>query len=294
MSVRERLHLAAQQLLPLGLLTRLVHWLTRQRRPRWLKNLAIRTFVRAFAVNMAESVEPEPSAYPDFNAFFTRALKPGLRPLAAEREAVASPVDGAVSELGSIEQGRLLQAKGLYYTVAELLGGSGDGTAAFQGGSFVTLYLSPRDYHRIHMPCAGTLRQMIYLPGGLHSVSPATVRTIPQLFARNERVACLFDGELGPLALVLVGAVNVAAIETVWAGLVAPPRGGGPRRVGYPDAGQAGAVSLGRGEELGRFNMGSTVVMLLGRGDLAWDRRLVAGAPVRLGEALGRVMHAER
>jgi phosphatidylserine decarboxylase len=244
--------------------------------------------VKVFDVDMSEAEAVEASAYRNFNAFFTRALKPGTRPIARGQSVVASPVDGSVSEVGKINTGELIQAKGQYYSVRELIGAELATLTTFQSGSFATLYLSPRDYHRIHMPCAATLRRMAYFPGKLFSVSPATVRTIPRLFAGNERVVCLFDSELGALVLALVGAVNVAAIETVWAGLVTPPRGGGPRCLEYPAAGESGAISFVRGAEMGRFNMGSTVVMLIARDDLHWRPELVHGASVRMGEALGK------
>lgn len=287
MTIRDRLQLAGQYLLPAGLLTRLMYWLTRRRRPVWLRVSMIRAFIRAFRVDMSEAADSDPSAYEHFNAFFTRALKAGSRPLPADPKLLLSPVDGAVSELGCVEQGRMLQAKGRYYEVAELLGSRGEADR-FQGGSFATLYLAPRDYHRIHMPCAGTLRQMVYVPGALFSVSPATVSAIPKLFARNERVVCSFDTEWGALALVLVGAVNVAAIETVWAGLVTPPRGRGQRRVEYPRSGP-GSVSLARGAEMGRFNMGSTVVLVTTRSDVTWRAELGPQVQVRMGIPLGRV-----
>lgn len=288
MTIRDRLQLTGQYLLPGGPLTRVVYWLTRRRRPAWLRTSMIRAFIRVFRVDMTEAMDPDPSAYENFNAFFTRALRPGCRPVAEDPKLLLSPVDGVVSELGFADNGRLLQAKGQHYAIADLLGGGQD-ARQFLGGSFATLYLAPRHYHRIHMPCAGTLRQMVYVPGSLFSVSPATVRAVPGLFARNERLVCLFDGELGPLAMVLVGAVNVAAIETVWAGLVTPPRGHQQRRVDYPTAGNEGSVSLARGAEMGRFNMGSTVVLISARSDLRWQIGLGPAARVRMGAPLGRV-----
>ncbi|MBL8251668.1 MAG: phosphatidylserine decarboxylase [Candidatus Competibacter sp.] len=282
----DRLRNLPQYVLPQRLLTRLTHRVTRARTP-WLKNFLIRAFARHFQVNLNEALEPDPGAYPDFNAFFTRALKPNARPLAAGDGAVCCPVDGAVSQLGLAEADALLQAKGRHFSLTALLGGEAARAQPFQGGAFATLYLSPRDYHRIHMPVAGALREMVHIPGQLFSVSPLTARVVPELFARNERVAALFDTPAGPMALVLVGAINVASIETVWAGTITPPLASAIRRWRYPTAGE-GAVRLDRGQEMGRFNMGSTVILLFGPGAIRWDAGIRAGAPVRMGQRLGQ------
>lgn len=264
-----------------------------------LKTLAIRTVVRLYGVDLSEAVETDPRRYPSFNAFFTRALRPEARPVASGAGDVACPVDGTVSEIGEIDDGRLLQAKGLRYTVEDLLGGGGDprvpGAEAFHQGSFATLYLSPRDYHRVHMPLTGRLAGMVHVPGRLFSVQPGTVRAVPRLFTRNERVAAIFETEAGPLAVVLVGAIFVGAIETVWAGLVTPPRGRVLTRVTYrvtaPDPG-AEPLVLPRGVEMGRFNMGSTVIVLFGPGAVEWRPDLELGTTVRMGEAIGRLQGA--
>ncbi len=274
-----------QYLLPQRLLTRLTYRLTRARTP-WLKNLLIRGFSRHFQVDLSEASEPDPRAYPDFNAFFTRALKPGARPLAAGDGAVCCPVDGAISEIGLAEADALLQAKGRHFSLTALLGGDAERARPFQGGAFATLYLSPRDYHRIHMPLDGVLREMVHVPGQLFSVSPLTARVVPRLFARNERVAALFDTPAGPMALVLVGAINVASIETVWAGAITPPLGSTIRRWRYPAA-EEGAARLDRGQEMGRFNMGSTVILLFGPGAVRWEAGVQAAASVRMGQRLG-------
>jgi len=285
----QRLFVALQYALPQHLLSGLVFHLTRLRLGP-LSRLAIRIFIKAFRVDMREASAQDPRAYPSFNAFFTRALRAGVRPLDPRPEAVLSPVDGIVSQLGIISGGRVLQAKGRDFSVAELLGGDVRLAADFDGGAFATLYLSPRDYHRIHMPLDGRLRETILVPGRLFSVNPTTAAAVPRLFARNERLVCLFDTELGPAALVLVGAIFVGSIETVWSGLVTPPRARALART----RANAGMPVLQRGTEMGRFNMGSTVILLLPRDRVRWDPAIAPGAAVRCGSALGlwRSRHA--
>lgn len=248
-----------------------------------LKDPVVRWFIRAYGADMSEAAEPDPAAYPTFNAFFTRGLRPGARPLAPGELTPVSPVDGRVSRAGTIEAGRLYQAKGIDYDLTGLLGGDARDAEPFLNGSFATLYLAPGDYHRIHMPLRGRLRRMCHVPGRLWSVAPWTVRSIPGLFARNERVVTLFETDRGPLGLVLVGAINVAAIETVWAGLVTPPRAHG---VVCTDYGRDGPA-IDRGSEMGRFNMGSTVIVLTPPG-VELDQVPAAGERVRVGQALGR------
>ncbi len=284
----DRLGNLPQYILPQRLLTRLTYRLTRVRTP-WFKNGLIRQVVRKFQVDLGEALEPNPSAYPDFNAFFTRALKPGIRPIALGDRVVCCPVDGAVSQIGLADADTLLQAKGRNFSLTALLGGDAERARPFQGGAFATLYLSPRDYHRIHMPLAGRLREMVHIPGTLFSVSPLTTRMTSDLFTRNERVATLFDTPAGPMALVLVGAINVASIETVWAGAITPPLGKIIRNWSYPPNGD-GAVRLDKGAEMGRFNMGSTVILLFGRGAARWDAEIRAGRTVRMGQRLGKVV----
>ncbi len=282
----DRLRYLPQSLLPQRLLTRLIYRLARVRAP-WLKDALIHHFARLFQVNLGEAVESNPRAYPDFNAFFTRALKPGARPVAPGDRIVCCPVDGEVSQIGFAEADTLLQAKGRSFSLTALLGGDAERARPFQGGAFVTLYLSPRDYHRIHMPLAGRLREMAHVPGRLFSVSPLTTRMVPELFARNERVVALFDTPVGPMALVLVGAINVASIETVWAGAITPPLGKRIRNWSYPPNGD-GAMRLDKGAEMGRFNMGSTVIVLFGPGAVRWEREIQPGTLVRMGRRLGK------
>lgn len=281
-SFAQSLWTLVQYLLPHHLISRLVFRATRWRSP--FTPGVIRWFVRRFGVDLSEAVEPDPTAYATFNQFFTRALKPGIRPMPDDAAAWVSPCDGRVSQLGAIQSGNLLQAKGRDYTVQSLLGGDAALAQRFEQGKFATIYLSPRDYHRIHMPCDGELREMIHVPGRLFSVSPVTVQQVPEIFARNERLVCLFDTAIGPMALVLVGAINVAAIETVWAGIVTPPAGVEVNRWLY--GGDTGIdIRLSRGQEMGRFNMGSTVVLLLPEG-LTLDSRWQPQSAIQLGERL--------
>jgi len=269
----------AQHLLPKRALTELAGLAARAQAGRWT-HAAIRRFVARYGVDMSEAADPRIESYPSFNAFFTRALRDGARPF-ADADWIC-PVDGAVSQFGPIERDRLLQAKGHDYSTAALLAGDLEMARRFQDGSFATLYLSPRDYHRIHMPCAGRLRRMMHVPGSLYSVNPATARGIPGLFARNERVVCDFDTPDGPLAMVLVGATIVGSMATAWHGVVNPPRTGRVRQWEYAD----GRVALARGDEMGRFLLGSTVVMLWPAMPMRFDPGWSAGRTIRLGEAM--------
>lgn len=249
-----------------------------------LTTAAIRRFVARYGVDMAEAADPEIANYPTFNDFFTRALKPGARPLADAPW--LCPVDGAISQFGAIETDRIFQAKGHDYTTTALVGGDAALAARFEGGSFATLYLSPRDYHRIHMPCEGRLQRMIHVPGALFSVNPTTARGVPGLFARNERVVCVFESRRGPFVLVLVGATIVGSMATVWHGVVNPPRPGRLREWRYPERGD-GSVSLARGAEMGRFLLGSTVVLLFPKDTLRFNPDWQPGRAIRMGEAMG-------
>lgn len=253
-----------------------------------VKNFLIARFVARYRVDMSSAREPDPLAYPDFNSFFTRALAPGARPVVAGTDEIACPVDGTVSQAGPIDQDRLLQAKGIEYTLSALLGGDETLARSFHGGSFATVYLSPRDYHRIHMPLAGALAAMRYVPGRLFSVNDYSTRHVRRLFARNERLITLFDTAAGPMAVILVGAFFVAGIETVWAGEVsrARPQGSWQR---YRH-GRSVTVELARGEEMGRFNMGSTVIVLFGPGRVHWADILAPGTKVRMGELMGKIL----
>lgn len=277
-----------QSLIPQRLATQITYKLARIRAP-WCKNLLIQAFISAFRVDMNEAAESDPRAYPDFNHFFTRPLKAGARPLAAGASDLCCPVDGRVSQIGALQDDSMLQAKGRTFSLTQLLGGEPARARPFRNGGFVTLYLSPRDYHRIHMPLRGQLREMVHIPGKLLSVSPLTTRMAPELFARNERVATLFETAAGPMAMVLVGAINVASIETAWAGPVTPPLGNEIRRWTYPATGPD-AIDLPKGAEMGRFNMGSTVILAFGDGAIAWDSNMTPEAAVRMGQKLGETV----
>lgn len=271
-----------QHIVPQHLLSRCTGWLANLRQPIWLKNRVIGVFVRHFNVNMSEAVEPDYERYGNFNEFFTRPLVDGARPLADAD--IVCPADGAVSQLGDIREGLCFQAKGKYFSTEELLGGDADRAAHYAGGQFATIYLSPRDYHRVHMPMAGRLIATSYIPGQLFSVNGVTAENVDRLFARNERLVCHFDTAAGPMAMVLVGAMVVAGIETVWSGQVAPP----PKRPLVTDyAALPDPVELAKGEEMGRFMLGSTVILLFPKDSMQWDESYIAGSPTRLGESLG-------
>ena len=247
-----------------------------------LTTSVIRRFVARYNVNMGEAANPDITSYASFNDFFTRALKPGARPLAAAD--LICPVDGAISQFGPIAKDQIFQAKGHTYSTTALVGGDAEAAARFDNGHFATLYLSPRDYHRIHMPCAGELTRMVHVPGDLFSVNPTTARGVPGLFARNERVVCFFESAQGPFVLVLVGATIVGSMATVWHGQVNPPRPGTLRQWDYAP----GQVSLQKGEEMGRFLLGSTVVMLFPQGPLQFNPQWAPARPVQLGEAMAQ------
>lgn len=287
MPILEKLFVLGQYPLPHHPLSRLMGRLTHCRHPAF-KNWFIRRITQAYRIDLDEALEPDINAYNCFNEFFTRALKPGARPVASAPDAIACPADGFLSQAGVIARGRIIQAKGRDYSVETLLGGSHERAAPFVDGRFATIYLSPRDYHRLHMPLAGALREMVHVPGRLFSVNDATARGVPNLFARNERVAALFDTEAGPMALVLVGAIFVASIETVWHGVVTPPSAPRVRTWDYP----AEAVRLDKGAEMGRFNMGSTIVVLFGREAIDWAPSLEPGAIMRMGAEMGRIVRS--
>ncbi len=269
--------------LPQHAISRLTFRLARIETP-WFKNAFIRWFADTYRVDWSEARCARAEDYPNFNAFFTRELKGSARPIEGGADTVVSPADGHISQVGRIDHDAVFQAKGHSFSVTELVGGDSARAAAFQDGSFATVYLSPRDYHRVHMPLTGKLRETVYVPGRLFSVAAHTVRTVPRLFARNERLVAIFDTDAGPMAMVLVGAINVAAIETVWSGLVTPP----PRAQIEADNMQQRGIELERGAEMGRFNMGSTVILLFGRNRVNWLEGLRAEQPVRMGQALGK------
>jgi phosphatidylserine decarboxylase len=274
-----------QYLLPQHLLSRLVGKLAETQTP-WLKDILIKSFIKQYQVNMSEAADPEPSNYANFNAFFTRALSEDARPIATGDNDIACPADGAISQLGKIVDGRIFQAKGQDYSLLQLIGGDRETAALFAGGSFATVYLSPRDYHRVHMPLAGSLRSMTYIPGALFSVNTTTAENVQGLFARNERAVCLFDTDAGPMAVILVGAMIVAGIETVWDGQVAPP----PKGIKTTDYHQgAREIFLEKGAEMGRFKLGSTAIVLFGKDRAQWSEQYQATTPTRLGEVMGSV-----
>lgn len=274
-----------QHILPQHALSRLAGAMASSERP-WIRESLISRFVAAYGVDMADAARGI-DAFSSFNDFFTRELRAGARPLADAEEFILSPADGAVSQLGTITQGRIFQAKGRDFTAAEILGHGAETAKRFEGGQFITIYLSPRDYHRVHMPAAGTLQSTAYIPGDLFSVNQQTAEGVDRLFARNERLACLFDGPDGVFASVMVGAMIVAGIDTVW-----PHRFAGHDRAVVCEDFTADACQLSAGEEMGRFYLGSTVVLLFEHGRAAWLDGLKAGDPVRMGQAIGHRVKA--
>lgn len=278
----DRVLTVPQYLLPQHTLSVMMHRLT-QSQVGWFKNAFIRFICWWFKVDLDEAASPHLQDYRSFNAFFTRPLRTGIRPIAEGDEVVVSPVDGAISQLGPIADGRIIQAKGREYTVEELVGGDKALASQFNHGQFATIYLSPRDYHRIHMPLTGSLTLMRYVPGKLFSVNPRTARAVPRLFARNERVVTVFETDLGPVVQVLVGAIFVGSMETVWVGQITPAYGDAVREWRY--AGEQ-AVRLTKGMEMGRFNMGSTVILLLPPGMNTFRPDWQAGDVIKLGQAM--------
>lgn len=285
----DKLFVLSQYVTPQLSVSRLAGRLADNDRTPALKNRVIKWFIDRYGVNMSEAAESDPTAYPSFNAFFTRALKPGARSIDQNPGVFVSPVDGAISQLGHVTaDDRVFQAKGQSFSLTELLGGDEDRAAPFREGEFATIYLSPKDYHRIHMPLAGTLKEMVYVPGKLFSVNPVTAENVPNLFARNERVACMFDTDAGPMALVLVGAMIVGSMETTWAGVVAPK----PSQITQWHYSGNEAVRFEKGDEMGRFRLGSTVVLVMPKGSVDWNTDQVAGKTVQMGEAFGKLGQA--
>lgn len=284
----DRLFILVQYLIPHHLFTRLVGWFMTR---RIYKNIFISWFCRRYKVDLSEAERSEIHDYVHFNDFFTRRLNTGARQISADPGQIMSPVDAAISELGLISGDRIIQAKNFDYSCQTLLASDANSARQYADGNFATLYLSPRDYHRVHMPCTGTLKSMTYVPGRLFSVNPVTANAVPGLFARNERLVCEFETEFGPMAVVLVGAMIVAGIETSWAGHICPgPESGKLYRRDYsqdPDA-----PRLQKGDELGLFKVGSTVILLFPPGAISLDKQLHAGATIRMGETLGRRMES--
>lgn len=287
MTFKQRLFIIAQYLTPQHLLSRIIGFFAESQTP-WFKNKLISWFIRRYQVNMSEAVYQSHHEYKNFNEFFTRPLREGMRPIDPAPDAVVCPADGAVSELGTIIEGRILQAKGHNYSLADLLGGDTERAKPFLNGEFATIYLSPRDYHRVHMPVTGTLTEMIYVPGQLFSVNQTTADNVSSLFARNERVVCMFDTEYGKMAVVLVGAMIVASIETVWAGLVTPPQ----RRLKTTsyDAVARQPIVLEKGAELGRFKLGSTAIMVFEPNRIIWNEQLKSLVPTKMGERVATII----
>lgn len=283
----DKFKIAMQYAMPKHLVSRAVGKLA-EAEAGALTTTLIKAFIKQYQIDMTEAQYEEASHYKSFNEFFTRPLKYGLRPIAMEENIIAHPVDGKISQLGDIQDDRLIQAKGHDFSLQTLLGGEEQTAAPFQGGKFATIYLAPKDYHRIHMPVDGTLKQMIYVPGDLFSVNPLTAQNVPNLFARNERVVAIFDTEIGPLAMVLVGATIVASIETIWSGTVTPPAGKKVFSWDYPTEGE-NKISLKKGDEMGRFKLGSTVI-------LAWPQQAadflegqISGTVTRMGQPFAKI-----
>jgi len=280
--VNAKLFAALQHLLPKHGLSRLMYSLARSRQP-WLKKLTLDIFLHHFSVNMHEAVQADPYAYESFNAFFTRALKPSARPVTPDPDVLVSPVDGTISQIGNIEEDLIIQAKGHHYSLLALLAGNTELAQRYRGGQFACIYLAPYNYHRIHMPLAATVNSTTYVPGELFSVNTATAREVPSLFARNERVICDFHTSRAKFAMVFVGALFVGSIETVWAGEINPV----PRRKAVMNVEAGRGTQLNKGAEAGRFNMGSTVVLVTEPNRIQWNSELHAGSMVKLGQRIG-------
>jgi phosphatidylserine decarboxylase len=282
MTLKNSLKVLPQYLLPQHLCSQWLGKLTHSPN-KIIKNFIIQQLINIYGINMDDALESDPSVYPDVNAFFTRALKPDARSFPNQVDAIACPADGQISQLGRIAQGQIFQAKGKQFSACALLGGDEQRSAVFNQGQFATIYLSPKDYHRLHMPVTGTLTEMIHIPGRLFSVNTTTTNTVPNLFARNERVCCFFDTEAGPMVLVLVGAIFVSSIETVWQGVITPPTKNSLQHWDYRQQ----PLTLVQGQEMGRFNMGSTIIVLFADDKIRFENTLKAGAQVRLGRTMG-------
>ncbi len=274
--------------LPKLVLTRVAGW-GATKRGGWLTKLMVKAFVRYYRINMEIAKNPDLASYLTFNEFFVRSLRENVRPIVKGSNWLALPADGIISQLGQIHDGFICQAKGHFYNLEVLLGGNSILAQSFRNGLFATTYLAPGDYHRVHMPCAGVLSEMIYVPGKLFSVNPCTVKYVPNLFARNERVICVFNTNIGPLVQILVGATIVGSIETVWAGSVPSHRKGVIGRWTYPSKGENGAVELEKGAEMGRFKLGSTVINLFIEGSIQFSPKLNNGSIVHMGEAFAKI-----
>lgn len=285
MNFKQKLFILLQYSIPHHSLSRLIGRLAECEAP-WFKNRLVTWFAKRYQVDMSLAAQEDLTAFKNFNDFFTRELKPDARPIDDNPDSVVCPADGVISQIGSIKHGRIFQAKGHSFSANELLGGDSERSKEFKNGTFCTVYLSPKDYHRVHMPVSGTLREMIYVPGRLFSVNQTTAENVPELFARNERVVCIFDTDNGPMAVVLVGAMIVASIETVWAGLITPPTRE-LRAFSYrPEDRQP--ITLQKGDELGRFKLGSTAILLFAENKVDWLEEMKANCAVQMGQALGQ------
>ncbi|WP_314283672.1 archaetidylserine decarboxylase [Haemophilus sputorum] len=284
----QRVKIALHYLLPQLAITRAAGWLAER---RWgsVTHFIIKAFAKQYQVNLAEAEKSSPSDYATFNEFFIRPLKAGARPIESAPDYLCLPADGRVSESGKIDANRLIQAKGHFFTLETLLAEDTEMAAKFQDGDFITTYLSPSDYHRVHMPCDATLRKMVYVPGELFSVNPFLAEHVPNLFARNERLICEFETEFGPMVQILVGATVTASMSTVWAGVVNPPRPDEVVEYHYNMEGE-GVIRLSKGEEMGAFRLGSTVINLFPKGAVVLEPHLQAGEKTRMGEKLGRLL----
>lgn len=272
-----------QYCMPKNFLTRMAGKLA-EAKLGFVTHAIIKLFIKQYGIDMSEAKDESHKSYATFNDFFTRELKEGIRPIDENNNTLCYPADACVSQAGAIKAGQLIQAKGQSYEAFELLGGDKELSAEFDEGSFATLYLSPRDYHRVHMPCDAVLRQMVYVPGELFSVNQLTAENVPNLFARNERLVCIFDTEFGPMAQVLVGATIVGSIETTWAGTITPPRGKSVHRWDYPTNNEQ-AIRFKKGDEMGRFKLGSTVINLFAKDAVNFSENTVAGNVTRVGQA---------
>ncbi|MEE3660882.1 archaetidylserine decarboxylase [Brenneria sp. g21c3] len=289
----DNIKIKLQYWLPKIWLTRLAGWGADKAAGK-LTTLVIDLFVRYYKVNMQEAQQPDTAAYRTFNEFFVRPLRADARPIDPHAHRLVQPADGVLSQFGAITDDKLIQAKNHHYSLEALLAGNYVMADLFRNGMFATTYLSPRDYHRVHMPCDGVLREMIYVPGDLFSVNLLTAANVPNLFARNERVICLFDTEFGPLAQILVGATIVGSVETVWAGIVTPPREGIIQRWTYPRAGEEGAIELAKGQEMGRFKLGSTVINLFSSDQVQFSANLNCLSVTRMGEPFAESVQGEQ
>ncbi|MDR3491073.1 MAG: archaetidylserine decarboxylase [Gammaproteobacteria bacterium] len=282
--MRNKLSILPQYLVPQHTLSSLAGWLS-ECRWKWFKNWQINHLIKRYGVDLNAALQTDINDYPTFNSFFTRLLKPELRPIVQEINALASPVDGNISQVGHINDNQLFQAKGFHFSLEELLGNSSY-SAPFREGDFATIYLSPKDYHRVHMPYTGTLRETVFIPGKLFSVNQKTVRTVPHLFARNERLICIFDTAFGPMAVILVGAMLVGSINTVWN--EQPYAANNVISQSYPAQGET-SITLTRGAELGHFKMGSTAIILFPKDKVTWTPTLQEGSPLQMGELIGNI-----